>query len=445
MIEIHYHFISGSVSHSFLLQHSNQLLLQLHTDLLGVGGVRFIEYYDNYDCGDLGSSCDFYFKKLTIFDMKGVVLNIGETSSTTNKTLQQVPELQSNFTFDLTTNTTVYMSLEIWNKKLLNDGDKIRTLGDLVIPFHEITKNTGWKDKKFTNSSAYLDIQFRLEKCHANFRGLGCNFCSKNYYTYTCDKYCIAVEGIYTCSYLGEKVCHENRTGVDCENCTEGWGGHKCQECAKDYYPKGLCNVRCSEVQSKFTCTKDGRKTCTKNWYVEKCDNCSEKYFGEFCEAFCKETERYNCSSSGEMVCLYNTTTVEDNCAKFSKQSTKEMVIGVTIGTPLLAVILTVVIVLMHQKIKKSFLNHDLDPTAEDEERSDSNISKGKSSNRDCSKNNLEEEETYVDITILGEDEEHSNSNLSKSKSSNRDCSKNNLKEEETYVDITILGDIRLE
>ena len=527
-----------------------------------MGSVKFLEYYDDYKCDTLGNSCHFYFKKLIITVKKGAVLNIGETSSTTDKklvNLQQVPELKSKFTFDLTTNTTVYTSLEVWDKDpAMNPDDEIRTIGDLVIPFHEITTNTGWKDRKFyisNKTNAYLKIQFRLEKCHANFRGLGCNFCSENYYTSTCDKYCrpelgnytcnssgkkmcaahktgqncdkcqkewggdkceecaenyfpekvcnvtcIAVEGRYTCSDLGMKVCHENRTGVDCDNCTEhrtgkicenctkgwggdkcqecakdyypegvcnvsctevqskytcsdlggkvchenrtgvdcdnctehrtgkicenctkgwggdkcqecakdyypegvcnvsctevqskytcsdlggkvchenrtgvdcdnctehrtgkicenctkGWGGDKCQECAKDYYPEGVCNVSCTGVQSKFTCTKDGRKACFQNWKGKECVVCSENYFGEFCEEFCEDTERYNCSSSGEMVCLDNTTTVENNCGKFSNKSTKEMLIGVVIGTTLLAVILSVVIVLMRKNIKKS-------------------------------------------------------------------------------------------
>ena len=457
--------------------------------------MKFLEYYDDYKCDSGSSSCHFYFKKLIISVKKGAVLNIGETSSTTDKklvNLQQVPELKSKFTFDLTTNTTVYTSLEVWDKDpAMNPDDEIRTISNLVIPFHEITTNNGWKDRKFyisNKTNAYLKIQFRLEKCHANFRGLGCNFCSENYYTSTCDKYCrpelgnytcnssgkkmcaahktgqncdkcqkewggdkceecaenyfpekvcdvkcIAVEGRYTCSDLGRKVCHENRTGVDCdsctehrtgemcgnctegwggnkcqecakdyypegvcnvsctgvqskytcsdlggkvchenrtgvdcdnctehrtgemcENCTEGWGGDKCQECAKDYYPEGVCNVSCTGVQSKFTCTKDGRKACFQNWKGKECVVCSENYFGEFCEQFCEDTERYNCSSSGEMVCLDNTTTVENNCGKFSNKSTKEMLIGVVIGTTLLAVILSVVIVLMRKNIKKS-------------------------------------------------------------------------------------------
>ena len=47
------------------------------------------------------------------------------------------------------------------------------------------------------------------------------------------------------------------------------------------------------------------------------------------------------------MVCLDNTTAVEKNSGKFNKKSTKEMVIGVAIGTTLFAVILIVVFVLM--------------------------------------------------------------------------------------------------
>ena len=746
------------------MQHSNQLLIQLQTDLLGLGSVKFTEYYDDYDCGEW-NSCDFYFKNLIIYDKKGVVLTIGKTSSTTNKKLvdlQKVKKLKGYFTFDLKTNTTVYMSLEVLdNDGDLNRNDEVRTLSDLTIPFHEIKTNTGWTDKKFNISSdpySYLDIQFRLERCYEHFEGSGCNFCLGNYYTSSCDKYCIpelgnytcnssgnkmcaahktgqncdkcqkewsgdkceecaenyfpekvcnvtciAVEGRYTCSHLGGKVCHENRTGVDCdsctehrtgemcenctegwggdecqecakdyypkelcnvsctevqskytcsdlggkvchenwtgvdcdsctehrtgemcENCTEGWGGDKCQECAKDYYPKELCNVSCTEVQSKYTCsdlggkvchenwtgvdcdsctehrtgemcenctegwggdkcqecakdyypevlcnvscmgvqrkficTNDGRKACIKNWKGEECDVCSEKYFGELCEAFCEETERYNCSSSGEMVCLDNTTTVENNCGKFSKLSKKptyKLIIGVVIGTILLVVILSVVIVLMRKKGKNSDATQLLDASDLKDAKSEKitetrkgaqsstitittlemtyatlnhNSSDGKSKeneghfehatyatlNREhaikdnCEQSNynhlikpthqthlkkgkeninqgdrrtedIRKEDTYADISIVSEscgpsvdklekevkemerndkidttysslnhyhnpaaeDEEDSYSHLSKFKSSDRDCCKNDLDEEETYADITILG-----
>ena len=79
------------------------------------------------------------------------------------------------------------------------------------------------------------------------------------------------------------------------------------------------------------------------------------------------------------------------------------MAIGVAIGTTLLAVILTVVIVLIRQKFKKSSLNIDLDSTAEDEEHLYSNLPKCRSSDKDCCKNDLEEKENYVDIAILGD------------------------------------------
>ena len=592
--------------------------------------MKFLEYYDDYKCDSGSSSCHFYFKKLIISVKKGAVLNIGETSSKTDKklvNLKDVPELKSKFTFDLTTNPTVYISLEVWDEDGWSKDDEIRTISNLVIPFHEITTNTGWKDKTFTISNVpyvYLEIQFILEKCHANFRGLGCNFCSENYYTSTCDKYCrpklgdytcnssgnkicathktgqncdqcqkewggdkceecaenyfpekvcnvtcIAVEGRYTCSHLGGKVCHENRTGLDCdsctehrtgkicENCTEGWGGDKCQECAKDYYPEGVCNVSCTGVQSKFTCTKDGRKACFQNWKGKECDVCSENYFGEFCEEFCEDSERYNCSSSGEMVCLDNTTTVENNCGKFSKLSKKptyKLIIGVVIGTILLVVLLSVVIVLMRRKGKKSDQKQLLETSDVKGTKSEKTTEAGKSAqsstitsttlemtyatlnhnpsvlkstedvghfenatydtlDRDhatlyrehsiednCEQSNynyldklthqthqtmgkentdqgvrrtedLRNEESYADISIVyeklendveelkindkidttcsslnhyhnpaAEDEEDSYSHLSNSKSSDRDCCKNDLDEEETYADIIELG-----
>ena len=356
--------------------------------------------------------------------------NIDHNTALVN--LQDLPELQGYSTFTLKTNTTVYLSLKVWDyDKGIGNNDKIRDIDNLVIPFNEITKNNDWTDKRFPLSDgAYLEIQFRISACYST-TGLGCNFCIENYYTslcnklckpvqgsYTCstsgdklcaehktgencdmcqkewsgeqceecaenyfpenvcDVTCIAVEGRYTCSNIGKKVCNENWKGVECdtcaehrigetcEECSEGWGGNACQECAKDYYPEGVCNVTCTEETNNFTCKEDGRKECYKNWKGEECDNCSEEYFGEFCDKFCKETGHYDCSLTGEKVCFDNTTTVENNCQKFSKLSKKyKIIIGAASGTTVLAVIFFVGIILMRKKNNTSHTSQLVEKT----------------------------------------------------------------------------------
>ena len=117
--------------------------------------------------------------------------------------------------------------------------------------------------------------------------------------------------GNYTCNTSGNKLCAEHRTGENCDICQEEWSGEKCEECAQDYYPEEVCNVTCTEENNNFTCTEDGSKACYKNWRGEECKNCSEGYYGKFCDVFCNESEHYNCSSTGEMLCLDNTTTAK--------------------------------------------------------------------------------------------------------------------------------------
>ena len=595
--------------------------------------------------------------------------------------------LQGYSTFYLKTNTTVYLSLQVWDD---NPGRRtnvhIRNIVDLVIPFNETTANNVWKFQRFTLSDgAYLEIQFQIARCYDNFGGLGCNFCIDNYYTSSCEKYCVpvqgsytcngsgdkvcaehktgencdmcqekwngeqcekcaenyfpenvcnvrctavearytcsdlgkklcdenwkgaecdtcaehrtggtceecsegwrgnkcqacakdhypegvcnvtctavearytcsdlgkkvcyenwkgaecdtcaehrtggtceecsegwrgnkcqacakdyypegvcnvtctAVEARYTCSDLGKKVCYENwkgaecdtcaehRTGGTCEECSEGWRGNKCQACAKDYYPKGVCNVRCTEEKNKFKCTEDGRKACYKNWRGEECDNCSEKYFGEFCEAFCEETGHYNCSLTGEMVCLDKTTTVESNCKKFSKT---KIIIGAVTGTTFFAVILLVGTVLMRKKNKTSRALQSARKTDAKHAKPEKTTGVSKIGQSSTDLNASSKEMTYatlnhnssdqkytenevsfqnigfleVDMTYAtlnqglekkveqmashglyppSEDDEDAYSHLTKYKSSIKNCCKEQLEEEETYADITILG-----
>ena len=265
------------------------------------------------------------------------------------------------------TNTTVYLSLEVWDSdsRILNKDDEIRDIDNLVIPFSVITASNVWTVKRFTLSDgAYLEIKFKIETCDGNFGGLGCSFCIDNYYTSSCDKYCQPVHGNYTCNTSGNKICADHRTGEKCEKCSEGWGGNKCQECAQDYYPEGICNVKCTEEENNFTCKEDGSKACYQNWRGEECENCSEGYFNEFCDVFCEKTPNYNCSSTGVMVCFDQTTTVENNCQTLSKLSKKsKTIIGAVSGITFFAFILIVGIVLMRKKHKKSHTSQLVEKT----------------------------------------------------------------------------------
>ena len=205
------------------------------------------------------------------------------------------------------------------------------------------------------------------DECSEGWGGSKCQECAQDYYPeIICNVKCTAEGGRYTCSDSGKKVCNENwkgaecdscadhRTGITCEQCSKGWRGNNCQKCAQDYYPEGLCNVTCTEEKNKFTCKEDGLKACSKNWRGEECDNCSGGYFGEFCVVFCEDTESYNCSSTGEIVCLDETSTAENNCRTLSKLSKKSKIsIGAVTGTTFLAVILLVGIVLMRRRNKK--------------------------------------------------------------------------------------------
>ena len=313
---------------------------------------------------------------------------------------------------------------------------------------------------------AYLEIQFKIYTCYGKHKGLGCNFCWNNYYTNSCEKIClpvqgsytcnssgdqvcvehktgencdkcqkerrgeqceecaenyfpekvcdvkcIAVDGRYSCSDLGTKVCNENwkgaecdscaehRTGETCEECSKGWGGNKCQECAQDYYPEGVCLVTCTEEKKNFTCTDDGRKACYENWRGEECKNCSEEFFGEFCDVFCKETGNYNCSLTGEMVCLDKTTIVENNCKKISKLSIKyKIAIGAAIGISVLAVILIVGIILMRKNSNTSHASKVVEKTDTKHSKPEKTTGVSKSGQSSTDLNTLSKEVTYATL-----------------------------------------------
>ena len=163
-------------------------------------------------------------------------------------------------------------------------SELIRDIDNLVIPFNEIKISSGWTDKRFTLSGgAYLEIQFRISACFST-TGLGCNFCRDNYYTSSCNKLCEPVQGSYTCSTSGDKVCAEHKTGENCDMCQKEWSGEHCEECAENYFPENVCNVTCIAVEGRYTCSNIGKKVCDENWAGVECDSCAEQRTGVTCE-----------------------------------------------------------------------------------------------------------------------------------------------------------------
>ena len=291
--------------------------------------------------------------------------------------MQNVPRIQGHFSFDLKPHTTVYLSLEIWDDDGRSSSDHIRDIKNLVIPFNEIRASNVMKFKRFTlPDRAFLDIEYQITKCYGNSGGNGCSFCAdhktgancnvcqkewtgqdceecaKTYFPEKiCNVRCIAVVGRYACANSGKKVCYENWKGEECEKCSEGWGGSKCKECAQDYYPEGICNVRCIAFVGRYTCSDSGKKVCFENWRGAECDICAEHRTGETCEKctegwggnMCQECAqdyypegicnvrciafvgRYTCSDSGKKVCFENWRGAEcDICAEHRTGETCE-------------------------------------------------------------------------------------------------------------------------
>ena len=193
------------------------------------------------------------------------------------------------------TNTTVYLSLEVWDHDRDN-SDFIRTIVPLAIPFNEITASSVWTVKRFTLSDgAYIEIKFKIETCYGNFGGLGCSFCTDNYYTSSCNKYCQPVHGNYTCNTSGNKVCADHKFGEPCDICQKEWSGEKCEECAENYFPEKVCNVTCTAEDGRYTCSNSGTKVCNENWKGAECDNCADQRAGETCEKCSEGWGGYKC------------------------------------------------------------------------------------------------------------------------------------------------------
>ena len=111
-----------------------------------------------------------------------------------------------------------------------------------------------------------------------------CNVsCISVYGRYSCSE-----EGAKECYDKWKGVecdsCAEHRTGDSCNECIEGWGGDKCQQCAENYYPAGMCNVTCISVDGRYSCSGQGVKVCNENMTGVECDSCAEHRTGDSCD-----------------------------------------------------------------------------------------------------------------------------------------------------------------
>ena len=95
----------------------------------------------------------------------------------------------------------------------------------------------------------------------------------------------------------------------ECDHTDRGknssWVGLRCDTCAPDFYPVGVCNATCTNATCGMgICTDQGVCDCFRNethgyWGGEKCDQCMPKYFPVgICKQYCDDDE--TCKSRGE-------------------------------------------------------------------------------------------------------------------------------------------------
>ena len=84
-------------------------------------------------------------------------------------------------------NSTVTISMKITHND--NNADEIvRTLTNLAVDFSLIDPGDGWKNKKFSSSWGYLEIEYRITSCDPHFTGNGCDFCDTQWKGKGCDE-----------------------------------------------------------------------------------------------------------------------------------------------------------------------------------------------------------------------------------------------------------------
>ena len=260
----------------------------------------------------------------------------------------------------------------MWDKDLFSDTDRIRDI-DLVIPLSVITASNVWTVKRFNMADgAYLEIQFKIETCDGNFGGLGCSFCINNYYTSSCNKYCNPVLGNYTCNTSGNKVCADHVTGENCDICQKEWSGEKCEECAENFFPEKVCNLTCTAVKGRYSCSDLGEKVCNENWKGAECDNYVD-----------------------------NTTGVGNNCKKFNNYrwvaiSTSTIAAVSIISTAVLIVYVVVLRRRLKENERSLVTRSNKIGNTEMPEKERDNIQV-----EYACPDEYEDDETYADVTIL--------------------------------------------
>ncbi|KAL5253063.1 hypothetical protein ACHWQZ_G015726 [Mnemiopsis leidyi] len=95
--------------------------------------------------------------------------------------------------------------------------------------------------------------------------------------------------------------------------CDVGFTGAGCNSCAENYYPAGQCIKFCEPETNRYTCTSEGEIQCLENYYPA--GQCTK-----FCEP---EANRYTCSPEGEIRCLENHYPARQ-CTKVCKPQTSK-------------------------------------------------------------------------------------------------------------------------
>ena len=166
--------------------------------------------------------------------------------------------------------------------------------------------------------------------------------CDAYLYGRLCNNICIPVFGQYSCNYLGQRICQEPFTGVDCTDCITNYYGDRCDivctptttlscdnngnqtcrhgnfvapgctQCLPDYYPQGSCATPCTprdDNTGHYTCNTDGSRTCLRNYAGTNCLNCTADYYGVNCTVRCVPPPgNFMCNKEGEVVCRGNYT-----------------------------------------------------------------------------------------------------------------------------------------
>ena len=276
------------------------------TNSSGAGEIQFLSYTESADCGDL---CELYLMNFLIVDEDGLVqyqIKQTSTTGTSSSTLDfsKVKELRGRFPVRIRTRKRVSISFEVWDEDWGYD-DHLRDMVEMYVPFSNNAVGDGWTQTSYISSDlqAVLTIMYRLTSCDTQFTGLGCDSCAEFYHTPQCDKYCRPKAGFYTCSWSGEKVCNERRTGEQCHECVRGFTGLNCMSCAANFYPDGLCHVYCLPDEYKYNCSADGKKLCFGNRAGSDCETCLPDYYGTDCSVLCNETTNHRCDTSGNKIC----------------------------------------------------------------------------------------------------------------------------------------------